>query len=107
MAFSRSENNWVTSADAPWTPPGGGRGDVLGRLPVLLPPGGTPRALAALARTVALGLLSRLYPVGWPVHDKSLGEVLYAVAAVLALAPALPRRRPVLVAGLAMIRDLA
>jgi hypothetical protein len=44
------------------------------------------RLLAALALTVALGLLSRLYPLGWVVWDKSLGDVLYAVAAYLALA---------------------
>jgi hypothetical protein len=44
------------------------------------------RLLTALALTVALGLLSRLRPVGWFVYDKSLGDVLYAVAAYLVLA---------------------
>jgi len=66
-----------------------------------------PRVLAALVVTVALGLLSRLYPVGWPVYDKSLGDVLYAAAAYLALALALPRRRPGLVAALALALCLA
>src|SRR4051812_45258106 len=44
------------------------------------------RLLIALALTIALGLVSRLYPLGWVVWDKSLGDVLYAVAAYLALA---------------------
>jgi hypothetical protein len=66
-----------------------------------------PRVLAALAVTVGLGLLSRLYPLGWPVYDKSLGDVLYAAAAYLALALALPRWRPVLVAALALAFCLA
>lgn len=44
------------------------------------------RLLAALAVTVALGLLSRLRPIGWSPYDKSLGDVLYAVAAYLVLA---------------------
>jgi hypothetical protein len=47
----------------------------------------------ALALTIALGLLSRLYPIGWKPWDKSLGDVLYAVAAYLALA--LVSRKPV------------
>jgi hypothetical protein len=44
------------------------------------------RLLIALVVTIALGLLSRLYPLGWSLYDKSLGDVLYAVAAYLALA---------------------
>src|SRR4051812_37139686 len=44
------------------------------------------RLLAALAVTVGLGLASRLCPVGWAAWDHSLGGVLYAVAAYLALA---------------------
>jgi hypothetical protein len=59
------------------------------------------RLLAALAVTVALGLLSRLYPLGWFLWDKSLGDVLYAVAAYLALALLLFRRPPRVVAPLA------
>jgi hypothetical protein len=62
-----------------------------------------PRVLAALVVTVALGLLSRLCPG----YDKSLGDALYAVAAYLALALALPRRHPLLVAGLALALCLA
>jgi hypothetical protein len=65
------------------------------------------RVLAALAVTVALGMLSRLYPLGWPVYDKSLGDALYAAAAYLALALALPRRRPTVVAALALAFCLA
>jgi hypothetical protein len=60
------------------------------------------RLLAALAATVALGLLSRLRPIGWSVYDKSLGDVLYAVAAYLALALLLSRRPSALVAALAL-----
>jgi hypothetical protein len=51
------------------------------------------RLLAALAVTTVLGLLSRLRPVGWSVWDKSLGDVLYAVAAYLVLALLFVRRR--------------
>jgi hypothetical protein len=61
-----------------------------------------PRVFAALAATVALSLLSRLWPVGWPVDHRSRGDVLYAAADYLALALALPRRRPALVAALAL-----
>lgn len=66
-----------------------------------------PRLLAALAVTVALGLLSRLYPIGWPLYDKSLGDVLYAAAAYLALALLLPRRRSSVIAALALAFCLA
>jgi hypothetical protein len=61
----------------------------------------------ALAATIALGLLSRLAPIGWPPYDKSLGDVLYAVAAYLALAMLLLRQSRPLVAGLAMTLCLA
>jgi hypothetical protein len=60
------------------------------------------RLLAALAITVALGLVSRLCPLGWSVWDKSLGDVLYAVAAYLALALVLNRRSPLVVALVAL-----
>jgi hypothetical protein len=43
------------------------------------------RLLLSLAAVVALGLLSRLRPIGWSVYDKSLGDILYAVAAYLVL----------------------
>jgi hypothetical protein len=65
------------------------------------------RLVAALAVTVALGLLSRLYPLGWSLYDKSLGDVLYAVAAYLTLALILYRRPPALVAALALAACLA
>ncbi len=42
----------------------------------------TPRILA-LGATILLGILSRRHPIGWPAYDKSLGNVLYAVAAYL------------------------
>ncbi|HEV3260329.1 MAG TPA: DUF2809 domain-containing protein [Gemmataceae bacterium] len=65
------------------------------------------RRLAALALTVAVGLLSRLQPIGWYAWDKSLGDVLYAVAAYLVLALVLPRKAPALVAGVALAFCLA
>ena len=40
------------------------------------------RLLAALVLTVALGLLSRLAPIGWPVYDKSLGDALRGLVAL-------------------------
>jgi hypothetical protein len=61
----------------------------------------------ALAVTIALGLLSRLAPIGWPPYDKSLGDVLYAVAAYLVLAMLLLRRPRALVAGFALSLCLA
>src|SRR3954453_11269861 len=67
----------------------------------------TPRLCAALAVTVALGLLSRLWPIGWSLYDKSLGDVLYAVAAYLVLALLLPRKRPAWIAPVALVLCLA
>ncbi|HJT75730.1 MAG TPA: DUF2809 domain-containing protein [Gemmataceae bacterium] len=61
-----------------------------------------PRLLAALVVTLALGLLSRLHPVGFPLWDKWLGDVFYAVAAYLALALLLIRARPSLIPPLAL-----
>ena len=63
--------------------------------------------LLALMATVALGIVSRLYPIGWSPYDKSLGDVLYAMAAYLALALALLRPRPVIVAVCALACCLA
>jgi hypothetical protein len=60
------------------------------------------RLLAALAVTISVGVLSRSFPIGWAPWDKSLGDVLYAVAAYLALALLLRRRPRALVAGLAL-----
>jgi len=40
---------------------------------------------------VALGLLSRLYPLGLRLFDKNLGDALYAVAAYLGLSLLWPR----------------
>jgi hypothetical protein len=65
-------------------------------------PARTLRLLAAFAVTLAAGLLSRLYPIGWFLYDHSLGDVLYAVAAYLVLA-LLCRRGPAVVAPLALV----
>jgi len=59
------------------------------------------RLLSALAVTVVLGLASRLYPVGWFLYDRVLGEVLYAVAAYLVLAMLLVRKPPLFIAVIA------
>lgn len=65
-----------------------------------------PRTVA-LAVTVPLGLCSRLVPIGWEPVDHSVGDVLYAVAAYLALALVLRRSRTALVAALALAACLA
>jgi Protein of unknown function (DUF2809) len=45
----------------------------------------------ALAAVIVLGIVSRAVPLGWPLYDKSLGDVLYATAAYLGLALLFPR----------------
>jgi hypothetical protein len=65
------------------------------------------RLLLAFAFTVVLGLASRLYPVGWFLWDRILGEVLYAVAAYLVLAMLLFRKPPLLIAVIAFLCCLA
>ncbi len=60
------------------------------------------RTILALLSTVGLGLLSRLCPLGWWPYDKSLGDVLYAVAAYLALALVLHRQPPRVIGLLAL-----
>lgn len=79
--------------------------------PTSTPPGspatGTTRYLPALAATVALGLASRLQPIGWYPYDKSLGDALYAVAVYLVLALVRPRWRPATRAGAALAFCLA
>jgi hypothetical protein len=52
------------------------------------------RLICALAMVIALGLSSRLFPVGWHFYDKSLGDVLYATAAYLGIATVLNRWTP-------------
>lgn len=64
------------------------------------------RLLLTLVAVVALGLFSRLRPIGWFLYDKSLGDILYAVAAYLALA-LLFRWRPPWVAPVALLVCLA
>ena len=65
------------------------------------------RLLLALAATVVLGLASRLYPVGWFLWDRVIGEVLYAVAAYLVLAMILVRKPPSFIAVIAFACCLA
>jgi hypothetical protein len=65
------------------------------------------RLLLAMAVTVALGLASRLYPVGWFFWDRILGEVLYAVAAYILWAMILFRKPPWLIAVMAFGSCLA
>ncbi len=65
------------------------------------------RFVLAVAVTVILGLASRLYPVGWFLWDRVLGEVLYAVAAYLALAVFLFRKPPLFIAVSAFVCCLA
>src|SRR5206468_12627378 len=80
------------------------RFDAQRAIPQQLAPGKeTPmlRLLLALAATVVLGLASRLYPVGWFLYDRVIGEVLYAVAAYLVLAVLLARKPPWLIALMA------
>jgi uncharacterized protein DUF2809 len=62
-----------------------------------------PRLLAALGLTLALGILSRQRPIGWYPYDKSLGDVLYAVAAYLGFALVLRLQPPWVVAVLALL----
>jgi hypothetical protein len=61
----------------------------------------------ALLVTVALGLLSRKVHLHLSLWDKSLGDVLYAVAAYLVLALARPRWKPERVAGWSLLFCLA
>lgn len=65
------------------------------------------RLLAAMAITVVIGLASRLYPTGWFLWDRVVGEVLYAVAAYLAWAMLLIRQPPWLLAVVAFASCLA
>jgi hypothetical protein len=65
------------------------------------------RLLLATAVTVALGLASRLYPTGWFLWDRVLGEVLYTVAAYLVWAIIRGRKSPWVIAGIAFASCLA
>jgi hypothetical protein len=66
-----------------------------------------PYAAAGLAGVVALGLASRLFPIGLRVWDKSLGDVLYPVAIYLVVATVAPTLRPVTLGGVALAASLA
>jgi hypothetical protein len=65
------------------------------------------RLLLAMTITVALGLASRLYPTGWFLWDRVLGEVLYAVAAYIVWALLLGRKPPLVIAAIAFASCLA
>lgn len=65
------------------------------------------RLVLALAVTIMVGLASRFYPIGWYLWDRVLGEVLYAVAAYLAIALIVIRKPPFLIAVLAFGACLA
>jgi Protein of unknown function (DUF2809) len=60
------------------------------------------RLLVALLVTIAVGIVSRLYPIGCSLYDKSLGDALYAVVAYLGLALVLPRMHRPIIALLAL-----
>ena len=60
------------------------------------------RYLLAFAAAAALGLTTRTISVGWHVWDKSLGDVLYAIAAYLILRVPAPRVAPRLAALVAV-----
>ena len=62
---------------------------------------------AALAGVIALGIVSRVVPIGWFWYDKSLGDVLYAMAAYFGLALLLPRVSIGLIAALGACACLA
>lgn len=57
----------------------------------MIPRGGSAIGVAI---TIALGLVSRRFPVGLAVWDKSLGDGLYAVAIYLVAAFVAPGRSP-------------
>jgi hypothetical protein len=61
----------------------------------------------ALLLTVALGLLSRKLQLNIPLWDKSLGDVLYAVAVYFVLALIRPGWQPRHVAGWSLLFCLA
>src|SRR6516165_957034 len=65
------------------------------------------RLLLAMTGTVALGLASRLYPAGWFLWDRVLGEVLYSVAAYIVWAIILGRKPPLVIGVIAFASCLA
>jgi hypothetical protein len=77
------------------------------RIPDTAPTSPMLRLLLAMALTVALGLASRLSPMGWFLWDRVLGEVLYAVAAYLVWAMLLPHKPPLVIAAIAFASCLA
>jgi Protein of unknown function (DUF2809) len=64
-------------------------------------------AAGILAAVIVLGIISRAVPLGWSVYDKSLGDVLYAMAACFALVFLLPRVSKGVIAALGTAACLA
>jgi Protein of unknown function (DUF2809) len=62
---------------------------------------------AALVVVIVLGIVSRAVPLDWSLYDKSLGDVLYALAAYLGLALLFPRLPSGAIAALAAVACLA
>ena len=65
------------------------------------------RCIIALVITVFVGFASRAYPLGWYVYDKSLGDVLYAVAAYLGFALVFRHKPPGFIALAALLTCVA
>jgi len=53
--------------------------------------------LVAVPITLVLGAASRLWPIGWSVWDKSVGDVAYAMLIGFALLVVWPRARPLVI----------
>lgn len=65
------------------------------------------RYLIAAAVAIPLGVVSRLYPLGWTVYDKYLGDALYAVMVYLVLGWIRPRISPYRLAPAALLVNVA
>jgi hypothetical protein len=63
--------------------------------------------LAALASAVAVGLASRLVPLGVPLWDKSLGDALYAACVFSLAGTCAPRTSAGTLAGVAFLVSFA
>jgi Protein of unknown function (DUF2809) len=77
------------------------------RQPIRVGPLKMSRKLTLLTVVLFLGLLSRHYPIGWFLCDKSLGDLCYGAAAFLTLSVLFPRQRLEKVAVFAMLFCLA
>jgi hypothetical protein len=59
-----------------------------------------PLGLVAIPITIALGAASRMFPLGFALWDKSLGDVAYATLLGFIFVVAWPRARPLVVFAL-------